>query len=94
MTSFWTIGKRGYDFVKEDDEWKIWHYHVYGVYFAPYKEGWISGLDHIDYPGVEIYPPDSPPTTYDYTWYKPDRPYIDEPSPPTPYYSFDEKTAY
>lgn len=94
MTAFWTIGKRGYDFIKENGEWKIWHYHVYGAYFAPYDEGWISGYDHIDYPGVKIYPPDRPPTTYNDTWYKPERAYIDQPAPPAPYYTFDENTAY
>ena len=94
LKGYWTIGKRGYDYVKVDGQWKFLHYHVYGVYFAPYDEGWITGADHIDYPGLEDFLPDRPPTTLNDTWYKPNRVYKDHPVPPAPYQTFDEKTAY
>ena len=36
MTPWYCYAKRGYDFVKEDGEWKIWHLHMYYDFSAPF----------------------------------------------------------
>lgn len=33
--------KYGVDFIKQDGEWKIWHFHCFEVARAPYSMGWI-----------------------------------------------------
>lgn len=33
--------KYGIDFIKQDGEWKIWHFHCFEVARAPYGMGWI-----------------------------------------------------
>lgn len=93
-TANWGWMKYGADFVKEDGEWKIWHLHVYSLFFSTFETSWVK--QRID--ATEVLPmpkeflPDRGPTT---TWdYRPDRQTVLEPVPPVPYWTFDEKTAY
>lgn len=90
--AYWSYARRATDFVKEDGEWKIWHYHVYGGFSTSYEKSWTEGFDHREMPLTEATKPDKPPTTY---WmYKPDVPFRYEPVPPEPYETFDDKDAY
>ena len=40
MTSQWNLCMRATDFVKEDGEWKIWHYTVHGYFGSPFDTCW------------------------------------------------------
>jgi hypothetical protein len=93
LQAFWVYGNVAFDFIKEDDVWKIWHHHVYGGYYADYDKSWVDEpRDYPVYPGVDKYPPDKPCTTY---WmYNPRMAVPYQPVPPEPYKTFDEKTAY
>ena len=93
----WAWAKYGADFALEDGRWKIWHLHVYGIFFTPYDQPWTAATDNagvIDPPST---PPhlaaDQPPTT---RWmYAPDAVYPNSPAPPEPYPTFaDETGAY
>jgi hypothetical protein len=92
----WAWCKYGCDFVVEDGRWKIWHLHVYGIFFTPYEQSWAAPGDSspvVDPPGFPAeLGPDRPPTT---RWmYGPDQVYINEPPPPAPYSTFDESSAF
>jgi hypothetical protein len=92
----WAWCKYGCDFVPEDGQWKIWHLHVYGIFFTPYDQPWTAATDD----AAVVDPPftparlaaDQPPTT---RWmYSPDAVYVNEPAPPARYDTFDERNAY
>lgn len=94
LTANWGWMKYGADFIKEDGEWKIWHLHVYSLFFSSFETSWVK--QRIDAAGEIPMPkeflPDRKPTT---TWdYRPERKTVLEPVPPVPYWSFDDKTAY
>ncbi|MEE3649781.1 MULTISPECIES: nuclear transport factor 2 family protein [unclassified Brenneria] len=94
LTANWGWMKYGADFIKEDGEWKIWHLHVYSLFFSPFESSWVK--QRIDAAGEmplpKAFQPDRKPTT---TWdYRPDRQAVLEPVPPVPYWTFDETTAY
>jgi hypothetical protein len=38
----WMWGKFGADFIKEDGEWKIWHYHWYDTFMTPFETSWVD----------------------------------------------------
>jgi hypothetical protein len=40
--AYWIWAKLGIDFVKEDGCWKIWHYHVYGLFCTQYERPWTD----------------------------------------------------
>lgn len=89
----WGWAKRAADFVKEDGKWKIWHYHVYGLFMCPFETPWTEVNSH---PEMDAMPPelsaDKPPTTH--WFYSPEAIMKLEPVPPKPYNTFNEKTAY
>lgn len=88
----WGWCKYGVDFVKEDSQWKIWHLHVYGIFFTPYDVPWTEAKMP-DW-GADMFQRshDKPPTAqYEYA---PDKPMELAPAPPEPYETFDETTAY
>jgi hypothetical protein len=41
-TAEWSFERYGIDFVKEDTEWKIWHFHVYNDFDTPYEKNWVQ----------------------------------------------------
>lgn len=92
LQAYWSCLKRGFDFVKEDGKWKIWHYHVYGVYYAPYEEGWIKGFQFPGLPYLDEYPADRPTETSGL--YRPDEAVRYDPAPPEPYETWDDSTSY
>jgi hypothetical protein len=94
-TGMWAWAKRATDFVKEDGQWKIWHYRVYGLFMTPYDKCWTE-LEDPDYalknPVSDELPPDRPST---YHWsYSPSARYVYIPAAPEPYDTFDENNSY
>jgi hypothetical protein len=100
-TAHWCWCKYGMDFVKEEGQWKIWHYHVYRIFKTPFHTPWTDDLETRGYyappaemaemMGPEVKP--TRPTTYDH-------PYTTKtavelvPEPPDPYETWDESKAY
>ena len=94
--SGWSWVKRAYDFVKEDGEWKFWHYHVYGVMMCPFHQSWTEAKDHPSDNMPNLLPDElkaDSPTTYHWL-YSTEASIEFVPVPPLPYETFDEKTAY
>ncbi|MGD9117691.1 MAG: nuclear transport factor 2 family protein [Dehalococcoidia bacterium] len=92
----WVMSKRVYDFVKEDGKWKIWHYKVYGIFYAPYDKGWVDVADTASKSHKDAFPEhlraDSPCT---YHWvYSPSSAVEYVPKVPEPYETFDETFSY
>jgi len=93
LTAHWCFGKFGADFIKEDGQWKIWHYHFYDTFMCPYNKSWVETpqppLDFVmEQPGSK---PDSLPTSR--SSYFPDqvRPAI--PPYPEPFETWDGKSV-
>jgi hypothetical protein len=102
-TAHWCWCKYGMDFIKEDGQWKIWHYHVYRIFKTPFEHPWTEDLETRGY----YLPPEemegmgdtmeerkpTRPCTYDH-------PYTTTtavelvPAPPEPYETWDDSTAY
>ena len=38
----WAFAKYGIDYILEDGEWKIWHFHAYDVTRATFDKNWVS----------------------------------------------------
>ena len=50
----WTQEKYGFDMVKEDGRWKIWHLRTYVDFYSPFEKSWLE-------PGANIAAPTSGP---------------------------------
>jgi hypothetical protein len=65
--AFWLLEEYKVDFIKEDGEWKIWHFHLYRTFCTPYEKSWVNSNSHdYDVPSG-IFPPEMAPdgpTTY------------------------------
>jgi hypothetical protein len=99
--------KYGVDFIKQDGEWKIWHFHCFEVARAPYGMGWIPfaaaaqddafnfDLMYIGDDGAPVFMPqvDGPATVLNNT-YRTDTAQTLEARPPEPYFTFSETFAY
>lgn len=90
MFANWCYGKFGADFIKEDGEWKIWHYHWYDTFMCPYDKSWV------DYPQPAIgemqhADADEPPTSR--SSYFPDQVRKPIPDWPEPYDTWDGKSV-
>ena len=93
LVAHWCWGKFGADFIKEDGEWKIWHYHWYDTFMVDYHKSWIEdpqpGPDAIlTPPGLK---PDLPPTSR--STYFPDQVRRPIPEYPEPYETWDGKSV-
>lgn len=99
--------KYGVDFIKQDGEWKIWHFHCFEVARAPYSMGWIPfaaaaqddafnfDLMYIGDDGKPVFMPktDEPATVLNNT-YRTDSSQRLEARPPEPYRTFSETFSY
>jgi hypothetical protein len=90
----WGWYKYGVDFVKEDGEWKYWHFRLSPLIHAPYDKSWIEAP--WSPPHLEKRPPEHKEDTPATEWYgwAPDVAPTNHPLPPEPYETFDEETAY
>ena len=90
----WGWYKYGVDFVKEDGEWKYWHFRLSPLIHAPYDKSWVEAS--WSPPHLEERPPEHKEDTPATEWYgwREDVAPINHPLPPEPYETFDEETAY
>lgn len=99
--------KYGVDFIKQDGEWKIWHFHCFEVARAPYGLGWIpfaaaaqdvSFGDDLMYFGEDgkpvMMPKPDGPATIRHNPYRTDKGQTLDLKPPVPYRTFSETFAY
>lgn len=98
LRAMWFWQKRAADFIKEDGKWKIWHYHVYGIFTCPWEKGPAEAgtFDpEADVPDRDIpdeFKPDRP--TIDFWIYDPKEVVKFIPAPPEPYVTFSETESY
>lgn len=99
--------KYGVDFIKQDGEWKIWHFHCFEIARAPYSMGWIPfaaaaqddafnfDLMYLGDDGRPVFMPktDKPATVLNNT-YRTDTAQKLEARPPEPYRTFAETFSY
>ncbi len=98
----WVWCKYGVDFLKQDGEWRIWHFRCYELARAPFDRDWVtfaaanqeshdSNLAWFGDDGVPVFLPnvDAPVQTH-YLPYGTDRAQTLDPEPPLPYAEFEE----
>lgn len=99
--------KYGVDFIKQDGQWKIWHFHCFEVARAPYGMGWIpfaaaaqddafnSDLMYVGENGRPVFmPPVDGPAVVRNNTYRTDTAQSLDARPPEPYRTFSETFAY
>ncbi len=97
----WVWCEYGVDFLKQDGEWRIWHFRCYEVARAPFNRDWISfasdnqeshdsQLAWFGDDGVPVFlpPVDGPIVTKENHPYANDRAQELNPEPPLPYHTF------
>jgi hypothetical protein len=90
LVAHWCWGKFAADFIKEDGQWKIWHYHWFDVFRTPYDKSWVEYPQplHEDIPGLAP----TEPTTSRATYF-PDQVRGPVPEWPEPYDTWDGKSV-
>lgn len=99
--------KYGVDFLKQDGQWKIWHFHCYEIARSPFGLGWIPFAaaaqdspfaDDLMYFGEDgrpvMMPKPDGPATLRHNPYRTDRGQTLDLPPPVPYRTFSETFAY
>jgi SnoaL-like domain len=99
--------KYGVDFLKQDGQWKIWHFHCFEVARAPFGMGWIPFAaasqdspfaDDLMYFGEDgkpvLMPKPDGPVTIRHNPYRTDKGQTLDLQPPVPYRTFSETFAY
>lgn len=99
--------KYGVDFIKQDGQWKIWHFHCFEVARAPYGMGWIPfaaaaqddafnfDLMYVGENGKPVFmPPVDGPAVVRSNTYRTDTAQSLDARPPEPYRTFSETFAY
>lgn len=95
LTPAWGWGNYAVDFIKEDGEWKIWHFYIHRIFRGDFFQSWtVYNPDiekgYYDMPEDKRYtkPPkdDSP--------YRPNREFVLKPDAPEPYETFDPADSY
>jgi hypothetical protein len=100
--AIWTYEKYGIDFVNEDGEWKIWHFHVYNDWDIPMGEDLVEYTVKKEKNAQEM-PPRAP--REDLAPYYTDKVFGEsyslsreanplKPRPPVPYCTFSETFSY
>lgn len=103
LTGMWAWTKYACDFIKEEGEWKILHYHVYRIFMTPADMNYTDGYEmKFMNEATSLLREDSAaargaskkePTTYDNPF---TATYVPElvPTPPEPYKTFSETFSY
>lgn len=60
--AIWAWGELAVDFVKEGDQWKIWHLHYFRLIKCDYKKGWVDDISMINRLQVPVHPLSKPGT--------------------------------
>ena len=94
LVANWNWAKYAADFIKEDGEWKVWHYHFYDTFMIPYHKSWVEHPQ----PALDVVwehrgglKPDLPPTSR--STYFPDKVCEKIPAYPEPYDTWDGKSV-
>lgn len=91
-TGAWEWDKYGVDFIKEDGEWKIWHFHIYRLLHGwNVDEKWIDQFKKPE-PFLAGLKPDGP--AIDDNPYRPDTIQRIVPKPPEPYETWTDVNMY
>lgn len=91
----WEWDKYGFDFIKEDGKWKVWHQHIYRLLHGwGVDEKWADQFNkpEPDLSGRQMAPPDGP--AVDDNPYRPDTVQRLVPKPPEPYETWDDVEPY
>lgn len=96
--SYWTLGFICIDFVKEDDDWKLWHVlHAVDIH-NPMGENWVEPKQHELMEGfeslAELKLPAYSVERTNFAGYSADRPFTAPPRLPEPYGTFGETFSY
>jgi hypothetical protein len=94
----WMYEKYAIDFIKEDGQWKIWHFNALCDFSTPYEKSWVESSEE-----TRLNPPTGPHFmrdtrdaaplgTVDYTTRRVQP--MDFPQPPEPYRTFSETFSY
>jgi len=62
LQAFWCWVKYGADFIKEEGQWKIWHWHVYDIFKCPYEKSWVEVGPAAPPDNLPKFPADKPTT--------------------------------
>jgi len=97
----WAWGAYGIDFIKENGQWKFWHFHIYRLFAPHYNTSWVEW--EADAPPSQFPPVDGVrrmpkrkadgPAVDDYP-YRANEVFVWKPDPPEPYETFDKTTSY
>ncbi len=99
--SYWTWGVYAVDFIRESDEWRIWHMQYLEDINSPCGQSW--GAPVSEYPaapgfekaaGLEDCVPEPNVPCLLRALYTPDRPFTRLPDYPTPYQTYSDTTGY
>ena len=93
MNAVWSWNKYGVDFVKEDDEWRFWHFHLYRIFKTPYDKSWVDVPYNPPPPQTDPDKRPDKPSSYDRV-YSPTAVTENIPEPPAPYETWDDTKAY
>ena len=91
----WGWGSYGVDFIKEDGEWKVWHFYIHRIFRGDYFSSWTTYDPDIE-PGYDDMPEDrryDKPPIDDFP-YRFNEKFTFKPDPPAPYETFDPATSY
>ncbi len=97
----WAWLKYAVDFVKEDGQWKVWHYHVFPCFRTSFHQSWVESSMAMDAARKNGIPPPPPfddlksdkPTTSIHAYNIAQAPAYD-PKPPVPYETFSQTFSY
>lgn len=96
--SYWTLGFICIDFIKEGDDWKLWHVlHAVDIH-NPMGENWVEPMERAVMPGFEALAELKAPAytieRTNFVGYTADRPFTAPPRLPEPYATFGETFSY
>lgn len=92
----WMWMKYGIDFIKEDGQWRIWHFHSYEYFRCPVTLNWVDYAKYRKYSDAKarsVRAPADSPTTFHWL-YLPDATPVLQPIPPSHYQTFAETFSY
>jgi hypothetical protein len=93
-SAYWTMIRIGTDFIKEGQQWKIWHYHRFDIFTVAYGDSWAkvsSGAGGAPTTNTPL--PGTRPSAYHWA-YSPTVAVENIPPPPQPYETWDDSRSY
>ncbi|HIR13830.1 MAG TPA: nuclear transport factor 2 family protein [Candidatus Choladousia intestinavium] len=84
--AIWAWGMLAADFIKEKDQWKIWHLHYFRYIKCFYEKGWVEDTTMIHRPNLPMHPL-AKPSTY-HNPYSPNSVRDGLPACPRPYETY------